>query len=65
MKLSTKAEELLARIEARDGKRKAHQGEGVEQSPASKTKSSPAFVGWGPNPLDLLDEAKRKTSKRK
>ncbi len=54
MKLSTKAEELLARIEARDGKRKAHQGEGVEEAPASKTKSAPAIVGWGPNPLDTL-----------
>jgi hypothetical protein len=55
MKLSPKAEELLARIEAREAaKRKADQGEAVESSPASETKSSPAFVGWGPNPLDSL-----------
>ncbi len=54
MRLSAKAEELLARIEAREAKRKAHRGEGVEESPASKTKSSPAFVGLGPNPLDTL-----------
>ena len=54
MKLSPKAEELLARIEAREAKRKAHQGEGVEEPPASKTKSPPAFVPLGPNPLDSL-----------
>ena len=56
MKLSPKAEELLARIEAREAaKRKGHQG---EESPAQKTKPSPAIVGLGPNPLDLLDKAK-------
>jgi hypothetical protein len=62
-KLSPKAAELLARIEAREGKGKDHQGEGVEQSPASKARLSPAFVGLGPNPLDSLDKAERKTAR--
>lgn len=56
--LSPTAERLLAKLEAREAaKRKAHQGEGAEESPAPKTKSSPAIVGLGPNPLDSLDKA--------
>lgn len=57
--LSPTAERLLEQLEAREAaRRKTRQGEGAEESPASKTKSSPVIVGLGPNPLDLLDKAK-------
>ena len=55
-KLSAKAEELLARIEARDAKRKAHQDKSTEATTAPEAKAAPSLIGMGPNPLDLLVE---------
>jgi hypothetical protein len=50
-KLSPKAEELLAKIEAREARAKAGQADPVQTVPPEEPKRS---VGWGPNPLDIF-----------
>lgn len=53
LKLSPKAEELLARIEAREATKKAAGARKVDDAPEKKPEP---VVGWGPNPLDTLDK---------
>jgi hypothetical protein len=50
-KLSPKAEELLAGIEAREAAKKAAGAHEPDNAPA---KQPEPVVGWGPNPLDTL-----------
>lgn len=54
-KLTPKAEELLRRLEARGGKAARPQR---QTSDKGKPRPSEVSIGWGPNPLDLLDRAK-------
>jgi hypothetical protein len=54
-KLTEKAEELLRRLDARGGKAEKPQR---PTSDKDKPRLSEVSIGWGPNPLDLLDRAK-------
>jgi hypothetical protein len=54
-KLTEKAEELLRRLEARGGKAEKPQR---QTSDEDKPRPSEVSIGWGPNPLDLLDRAR-------
>lgn len=53
-KLSPKAEELLARIEAREAAARAKKKDADDKEPDAKPSQPNAIVGLGPNPLDFL-----------
>ena len=52
-KLSPKAEELLARIEAREATARAKKNDADGEQPEAKPSQPKAIVGLGPNPLDF------------